>query len=513
MRQKRTKEIKRIVGIEPGAPGLHIFSRFPLPRLGLPLLGKILELEGYDVRIYCPDLSRIDWDDVWNADLVLISSTTSTAPEAYRIARDTRDRGIPVVLGGSHVTFKSEEALEFADYVVRGEGEQTVVELLRWLKDSDHTNISDIKGLSFRMDGVVHHNPSRPLLRELDTLPYPDLSLIEGSEKMRVVPMITSRGCPFNCTFCSVTKMFGRRYRFRSTLKVVEEIESLCREFPDRAFFFYDDNFTASPGRTKTLLEEVLRRRIRFRWAAQTRADVTKDERLIALMRETGCDRLFIGLESVNPETLKAYRKSQTVEDIEECIEVLRRYDISVHGMFALGGDDDDLSTVRNTAKFALSRRLSTVQFLILTPLPGTDLYREMVSQGRIIDEEWTEYDGHHVKFTPLRISAWKLQVATMLGAMIRFYSLWQSLRLLLKGDKGFLIRIYGRWSLWRWKQHNRSFLGSLRRFSRVQEAQKVWGGMRGRVAPSPRTEKEHKCGETYRINGGGSGESQRGSE
>jgi radical SAM superfamily enzyme YgiQ (UPF0313 family) len=474
MRQRRTRDIKRIVGIEPGSPGLHIFSRFPLPRLGLPLMGKILELEGCEVRIYCQDLRRIDWDDVWSADLVLISSITSTAPEAYRVAEKIRSRDIPVVFGGPHVTFKPEEALEFADYVVRGEGEETVVELLRWLKDGDQSSLSEIRGLSYRTDGEIHHNPSRSPLRELDALPYPDLSLIEGFEKMKVVPMITSRGCPFNCTFCSVTKMFGRRYRFRSSLKVIEEIESLCREFPDRAFFFYDDNFTASPGRTKALLEEVLRRRVRFRWAAQTRADVTKDERLIALMREAGCYRLFIGLESVNPETLKAYRKSQTVEEIEECIEILRRHDISVHGMFALGGDDDDLGTIKDTANFALRRKLSTVQFLILTPLPGTDFYREMVSQGRIIDEKWSEYDGHHVKFTPMKISAWKLQAATMLGAMIRFYSPWQSLRLLLKGDKGFLIRIYGRWSLWRWKRHNRGFLHRLRRFSRIQEAQKV---------------------------------------
>lgn len=469
MRQKKQKEIRRIIGIEPGAPGLHIFSRFPLPRLGLPLLGKILTLEGYEVRVYCPDLSRIDWDDVWSADLVLISSITSTAPEAYRIAQKIRSRDVPVILGGSHVTFKPEEALEHADYVVRGEGEETVVELVRSLRDEDHASLFDIKGLSFRMDDRTHHNPSRPLLKDVDTLPYPDLSLIEGFEKTRVVPMITSRGCPFHCTFCSVTKMFGRRFRFRSSLKVIEEIEKLHREFPDKLFFFYDDNFTASPQRTKVLLREILRRRIALQWAAQTRADVTKDERLIALMRESGCRRLFIGLESTNPETLKAYEKNQTVEEIEKCLEVLHRHDIGVHGMFVLGGDGDDLATINNTVSFALRRKIGTVQFLILTPLPGTDLYREMVSQGRIIDEKWSEYDGHHVKFTPLRISAWKLQAATMPGAMVRFYSLWQSLRLLLRGNKEFLTKVYARWSLWRWSQHNRRFLGSLKRFSRSQ--------------------------------------------
>jgi radical SAM superfamily enzyme YgiQ (UPF0313 family) len=471
MGEKKTREIKKIIGVEARAPGLHVFSRFPLPRLGLPLLGKILELEGYDVRIYCPDLRRIDWNDVWSADLILISSTTSTAPEAYRIAQEARNRGIPVVFGGSHVTFKPEEALQFADYVVRGEGEQTIVELLEWLGGGGRSNIFDIHGLSFRMEGRIHHNPSRPPLRDLDALPYPDLSLIQGFEKIKVVPMITSRGCPFNCTFCSVTKMFGRGYRFRSTMNVVDEIEKLCRQFPEKSFFFYDDNFTASPRRTKALLKEILKRRIHFRWMAQTRTDVAKDEELVSLMSETGCTRLFIGLESVNPETLKAYRKNQTVEEIDECIEVLRRHDISVHGMFALGGDEDDLATIKNTVSFALRRRLSTVQFLILTPIPGSDFYGEMVSQGRIINEEWSEYDGHHVKFTPMRISPWKLQIATVPRAMIKFYSLKQSLKLLLRGDKDFLTRIYGRWLIARWTQHNRGFLNSLRRLSRTREA------------------------------------------
>jgi radical SAM superfamily enzyme YgiQ (UPF0313 family) len=375
------------------------------------------------------------------------------------------------VFGGSHVTFKAEEALKYADYVVRGEGEQTIVELLEWLSGSDHSDVFDIKGLSFRMDGKIHHNPSRPPLRELDNLPYPDLSLIQGFEKMKVVPMITSRGCPFNCAFCSVTKMFGRGYRFRSTMNVADEIEKLSRQFPDKAFFFYDDNFTASPGRTKALLKEVLRRQIRFRWMAQTRTDVTRDEELVSLMSKTGCIRLFVGLESVNPETLKSYRKNQTIEEIEECIKVLRRHGISVHGMFVLGGDDDDLATIKNTVSFALKRRLSTVQFLILTPIPGSDLYGEMVSRGRIIDEKWSEYDGHHVKFTPLRISPWGLQIATVPRAMIKFYSLRQSLKLLLRGDRNFLTRLYGRWLIARWTQHNRGFLNNLRRLSRIQKA------------------------------------------
>jgi anaerobic magnesium-protoporphyrin IX monomethyl ester cyclase len=465
----KPKEIKRIIGIEPSTPGLHVFSWWALPRLGLPLIGKILKNEGYEVRIYCSDLNRIDWDNVWRADLVLISSITNTASEAYRIAEKIRSRNILVVLGGSHVTFKPAEALRFADYVVRGEGEKTIVELLTWLRDSDHNIVFDIKGLSFRMNGRIYHNPPRPFLQDLNTLPFPDLSLIDGIEKIKVVPMSTSRGCPFDCTFCSVTKMFGRKYRFRNNLKVIEEIEKLSREFPNRSFFFYDDNFTASSRRTKALLKEILKRRIAIRWSAQVRADVAKDEKLIALMRRAGCFYLFIGLESINPNTLKDYKKRQTVEDIEECIRILHEHDIRVHGMFVLGGDNDDLATINDTASFALRRDIDTVQFSILTPFPGTNLYREMISQGRIIDEKWSEYDGHHVKFKPRRISSWKLQVATMPGAMVKFYSLWQCLKLLLKGERSSVYRIYGRWLLWRWRKHNRRFLKSLRNFSRSQ--------------------------------------------
>jgi radical SAM superfamily enzyme YgiQ (UPF0313 family) len=466
---RKTSNVKTVVGIEPGSPGLHVYSRFPLPRLGLPLLGKILLSRGYDVRIYCSDLGRIEWDDVWRADMVFISTITSTAPDAYKIAQDVRKRDIPVVLGGPHVTFKPEEALEYADYVVRGEGEATIIELLEWMNDGDESEIHDIEGLSFRMEGRDYHNPPRPLTRDLDSLPFPDLSIVQGHRNVGAVPIITSRGCPFDCTFCSVTKMFGRGYRFRNEQKVVDEIEKLYSIFPDKLFFFYDDNFTANPRRTERLLGEILKRRIPLEWAAQTRADVAKDERLIALMKKAGCRRLFIGLESVNPETLKAYRKCQTVEEMQEHLDTLSKHDISVHGMFALGGDDDNIDTISKTVAFALKEDIDTVQFLILTPIPGSDLYRDMVSQGRIINEEWSEYDGHHVKFTPKRISPWRLQIATVPGAMARFYSLKQSLRLFMKGDKRFLTRIYGRWLITRWTQHNRRFLDGLRRFSSLQ--------------------------------------------
>jgi radical SAM superfamily enzyme YgiQ (UPF0313 family) len=221
-------------------------------RLGLPLLGSILKQRGCEVSIYCQDLEAVDYDDVRSSDLVGISTTTSTAPEAYRIADRVRASGIPVALGGSHVSFLADEALEHSDYCVRGEGEDTFRELLDSMESGSEPK--GILGLSYRKGEEIVHNPDRGLICDLDSLPFPDLSLIRGHDKISLRPIATSRGCPFGCNFCSVTRMFGRGYRFRSVDNVIEEI----RQKPEQKVFFYDDNFAAHRAHTKELLEKML---------------------------------------------------------------------------------------------------------------------------------------------------------------------------------------------------------------------------------------------------------------
>ena len=253
--------IERVVLIEPKAPGLHVFSRWKLPRLGLPMLGAVLRDElDISPTIFFQQISRLDWDEIGSSDLVGISSITSTAPEAYRILRKVKECGdIPVVFGGAHPTFLPDEALGAgADFVVRGEGEQAFPELIRYLNGDRAITLQEIKGLSFRAGSEIHHNPDQPRPGHLSELPWPDLTLIKDFGRCKIIPVVTSRGCPHACNFCSVTEMFGRRYRFRETEDVIAELKALCEANPKASIFFYDDNFTENRARTMELLERML---------------------------------------------------------------------------------------------------------------------------------------------------------------------------------------------------------------------------------------------------------------
>jgi radical SAM superfamily enzyme YgiQ (UPF0313 family) len=420
--------------IEPDAPSMHLWSQSYFVRLGLPIIGATLKAHGHDVLIYHPNLAPIDWDDVHSADVVGLSSTTSTTPAAYAIADELRWRGIPVVIGGSHVTFMAEEALEHADYVARGEGgEQIMLDLLEALEGK--RELDAVTGLSFLRDGVAVHNPLHERCTDLDTLPFPDLTLVKGSERISNTPIMTSWGCPFACNFCSVTAMFGRKYRFRSAESVIAEI----KEKKPKRIFFYDDNFAANKRRLKRLLQMMIDEGLVMPWGAQVRTDVVRDPELMDLMQRSGCDFVALGLESVSQATLDHFEKSQTVGDIEESIDILHQYGIRSHGMFVLGAEHDTADSVRDTATFALKNRIDTVMLNILTPLPGTRQFAELEAEGRLITKDWELYDAQHVVFRPRHMSPVHLQRET-LRANRRFYSSRRavnSLRTLLrKRDK-----------------------------------------------------------------------------
>ncbi|UCB52690.1 MAG: radical SAM protein [Candidatus Zixiibacteriota bacterium] len=468
-------KIKKIVGIEPAPPGFHVFSAFKLPRLGLPMMGTILRDKGYRVRLFCQDLAPVDWEETLSADLVMISTITSTAPEAYDIAKKIKEkarvlgRDITVVMGGAHVTFMAEEALDnYADFVVRGEGEETILELAAWLENgNDATSVSRIPGLSYKIGTRVYHNERRSYLRNQDSLPTPELSLIKGWKEPGIFPVLSSRGCPFDCTFCSVTKMFGHKYRVRSPEKVLEDIRYYHRLYPKAWMFFYDDNFAADKKRTKRLLRLMVENDMIFPWTAQSRLDVVKDRELLQLMHRAGCKVLYIGLESVNPQTLLEYKKRQTVDEMGEAIKILHQYKIKTHGMFVLGGEQDDRETVMQTVRSAIKWKIDTAQMVILTPLPGTPLYDKLVSENRVTSFDWSQYDGHHVVYKPNKMSVWELQFGVMLEAMPKFYSLWQVIKAGVRFKyKNFIFRAYGHWMLIRWKVHNSRYLEELKAFS-----------------------------------------------
>jgi radical SAM superfamily enzyme YgiQ (UPF0313 family) len=449
----------RIIFIEPQAPNLHIFSQFPLPRLGTIILGTMMERRGWQVEVFVEDLRRVDYDLVAASDIVGISTITSTAPRAYAIADRVRAMGVPVLMGGPHVTYLADEALEHADFVIRGEGESALTAFIdAWERDRD---FSAVPNLSLKVDGRAAHHPMLPLEKNLDTIPYPDLALLKpdpGRHKFTPpIPVQTSRGCPFDCSFCSVTSMFGKKYRFRSTENIIEELRRYDRR--GNSVFFYDDNFTANRDRAKDLLQAMIRERFKFTWTTQVRADVAQDIELVRLMKKAGCHTVYIGFESVNPESLDAMKKKQTVADLVQAARVLHRHRIHIHGMFVLGFDEDDWKTVKKTVRFAKKARLSTTQFLILTPLPGSEFYDRMEAEDRLRFRDWALYDAHHAVFQPARFTLPDLQKAQIFCHK-KFYSLKQMVRKLVAREWISLgVAHYARRLNRMWKRRNRTFL------------------------------------------------------
>ncbi|HLA51591.1 MAG TPA: radical SAM protein [Thermodesulfobacteriota bacterium] len=453
--------MKKIIFIEPKPPDFHIFSRMPLPRLGTVLLGTVLKERGYDVRSYVETVGELDLEDVLTADAVGISTITSTSSRAYEIARIVKKAGIPVFMGGAHVTYMPDEALEVCDYVLRGEADETIVDFIKALETG--MGFEAITGLSYKKNGETIHNKTTSYCKDMDKFPCPDFSIVKGLEKdarkrLSITPIMTSRGCPYDCSFCSVTGMFGQKYRFRSKERVIEELQ-LNKDNGGKWVFFYDDNFSADKKRTKELLRLMIEKGLTPKWTAQVRVDVAKDPELLDLMRKSNCHTVYIGFESVNPETLKAYNKKQSVEDIKACIKKLHDHGIRIHGMFVFGSDNDTVETIQQTVSFAKKNNIESVQFMILTPLPGTGFFREMEQQNRFITKDWSLYDAHHAVFEPKKMTYHELQAETV-KATARFYSIGQIIKRAVKLHMfNVSIKIYGRKLTKKWAKKNEYFL------------------------------------------------------
>ena len=420
--------------IEPKPRGATIYEIANLPKLGLPLLAACIAERDPDADqwIYCELIAgvEVDWTDVESADLVCISTTTNTTLEGYAYSERLRAKGIPVVLGGSHVTFMAQEALKHTDYVIRREGHVGFVQLVDWLwRGGARDELHAVQGLSWMdHDGQQINNPEAPPAssEDLDALPFPAFHLLEGRETMQTYPLMMKWGCPYDCSFCSVIKMFGRKLRSRSVENVMREL----RLAKAQSVFFYDDIFIVDKKQSKALFRAMLDEKITPMWTAQIRADsiykskttLEPDHELLGLMRDSGCYMVYVGFESITQEGLDAYNKKQKVEHITNSIKLLHDYGIRVHGMFVVGADTDTPETVRATIDFAIEHKVDTLQMMMLTTLPGTAFDHGMRQDGRVLTEDYSLYDGHHCIIAPKLMTPYQLQMETWRG-MLRFYS------------------------------------------------------------------------------------------
>ena len=480
--------MKNVLLVEPKSPDFNIFSLFKIPRLGLAILGTKAHRAGYNVRIIYEEKVALKKDHIEWADIVGISITTSTAPQGYKIARMVRalegkdGRHRPVVIGGVHATFEPQESIREADYVFRGEADDTFVPFLDTLRSGG--SLEAVPGLVWKGEEGIRSNDMRAEYTDMTTVPSPDWSLFEGYSITDIGPVMTSRGCPFDCSFCSVTEMLGKKHRRRTVEQVIDELKGIKA----KQVFFYDDHFAASKSWTRELLsrirEEQERGTIVTRgFSAQVRSDIAKDPEVLDMMKEVGFNTLFIGFESINPETLKLFNKGQTIEDIETAVMAIRKRRIRIHGMFVFGSDADDTATFDATVRFAQRTHIETAQFLILTPLPGTRQYREFDLQGRVLSQNWARYDTFNTVFLPRNMSPYELQKAS-LRAMRRFYSPLHYPKWLFFGEPIVIFfRIYGLITLKLWRWNNRRTLKDLKKESRdifVPEAMRACRGAVG---------------------------------
>lgn len=454
-------KINKVVLIEPRPAGINVYSKFKILRLGLPIIASVLKEKGIESKVYVEDIADIDWKEVEEADLVGISSTTSTILGAFSIAERIKKMGKFIIMGGAHPTFEPDECLKYCDVVVRGEGEETISELIDALREDKPLN--GIKGISYKdNEGRVFHNPFRPHIKDIDKIPDPDFSVVKDFDKVSVLPISTSRGCPFSCEFCSVTTLFGRKYRVRSVDSVIAELK---KYYPKKKYiFFIDDNFAANPERTKGLLRRIIEEKLKIKWSAQVRVESAMDDELLKLMRESGCHTVYIGFESINPASLAEVHKNQMVSIYKEAVKRFRKNGIKVHGMFVFGFDNDDKSILRKTVEFAIKAKISTIQFLVLTPIPGSKLYERMKSTARLLTTQWSKFDGHFVVYKPLKLSAYELQKEVIKG-MKKFYSFFSVIRAFFTTKPSrtlfweTIFRLYGNFTIRKWLKDKKNKL------------------------------------------------------
>lgn len=361
----------------------YLFGKGLLAPLGLMYLAAHTPSD-VDVRIIDESVQPIDFTDI--PDVVGITSMTATAPRAYDIADTYRSRGAKVVMGGIHASMVPEEALEHADSVVIGEAEQL------WEKVVEDASRGELQPL-YRQESFDDF--TEPLLPRRD--------LIQEKLYWTANSVQTSRGCPHNCNFCSVTEFNGRRIRMRETDNVLAEVEELKRgNFIRRKVVpFVDDNIAANPKRAKELFKALIPMKVA--WGSQASITIARDEELVALAAESGCCFLFIGLETLSPGSLAEMGKSQNkIEEYADAMRLLKKYKIPVMGAFVFGFDTDDEKTFQQTLQFAVDSKIQVAQFANLTPYPGTRLHRQLTEEKRVRPEFWKDAEWtDHVVYQP----------------------------------------------------------------------------------------------------------------
>jgi len=411
----------KVLFVEPPKDVWFVMGEYLPPPYGIIQLSAYLEKEVKDAEIEVIDCNaqQVDWKELekriasFNPDIVA-SSALATC-NAYVVARtlETAKRINPdalTVTGGQHFTATAQESLEAypeIDVIVRGEGEQTVVELVR--NANKKSSFSQIKGISFQNKGKIFHNPSRPLIEDLDSLPYPGYHFVKDVvHKYHFAAMAGlnapyaliegSRGCPHACTFCTQWRHWQGKWRVKSPKRIADEMEFCYRNYGSRFIWLTDDNL-GSGDRVGNIADEILQRDCGddLMWFVQARCDdIVRNEKALPKLRKSGLRWVLLGVESPAKSTLESFKKGITSEDAKSAVKLLKANDIAAHTMFILGERKDTAKSIANLREFINELDPDFAIFAVLTPFPGTEIFEEAKRNGWIEDFNWSNYDMVH---------------------------------------------------------------------------------------------------------------------
>ncbi len=368
--------------------------------LGLGHLAAYLESKGIETSIIDGQISDLTEGALgkelqeFSPNIVGITSTTALASAAHEVAKCAKNisKDIKVVMGGVHPTVLPEETLEDnnIDVVVRGEGEISFFELVRAFEARG--KLEDILGISFKSNGEIVHNQNRPFIKDLDSLPPVDDHILPRN-LYSGYGVLTARGCPFDCIFCSSRTLWGHHYRVRSPENVLAEIDSIVSKYSPKEIAFIDESFVINKQRTEKICAMFMERDYhkKMSWICSSRADLV-DEPLLEKMREAGCSAISFGIETASQRLLDILKKKTSPEINERAVRMAKKAGISnVRATFILGIPTETREESLATIKYAKKLPVDSAKFSIATPYPGTELYRIALSEGMDIQKNWSK--------------------------------------------------------------------------------------------------------------------------
>lgn len=387
-------------------PLLQKAGHHPLfPPLGLAYMAAVLEQNSFEVKIVDCPVCEMDHEKLkaelasFQPTIVGIGAMTPIIESALKSAHVAKEvcPDAKVVMGGPHATFADKQILsdeKDVDVIVRGEGEETLLELAR--QSPELHKIGDIKGITFRKDNQIVQSPDRPFIQNLDALPLPAYKYIPIKRYritgMKLLPIISSRGCPFQCSFCVASQMFGARYRARNPKNVLDEMEWLRDEYDAEGIAFQDDTLTFDKKRTLEICDGMIQRKLKLPWGCSSRADVVTKEVLFK-MAKAGCDEICFGVESGCQRIRDSLKKRVTTEQCENAVKWAKEAGIFVTVSVILGYPGETRETLQESLDFVRKVEPDDVWLCHATPYLGTELRALVESNGWKMEEDWKLYN------------------------------------------------------------------------------------------------------------------------